>query len=81
MKNQWTKFAFPGFSYTILLLLTTENIEVGSWQKQRASIESSQKSVYKTLKQFSYFPSRFQVIGVGIARKSEKCSAKGLALA
>ena len=63
-------FAFPGFSYTILLLLTIENIEVGSWKKQLAS-----------LKQFSYFPSRFQVIGVGIGRKPEKCSAKGLALA
>ena len=34
-------FAFPGLSYTILLLLTTENIEVGSWKKQLASIESS----------------------------------------
>ena len=67
-------FAFPSFSYTILLLLTTENI--GSWKKQRASIESSLKSVCKTLKQFSYFPSRFQVIGVEIGRKSEKCSAK-----
>ena len=26
-------FAFPGFSYTILLLLTTENIEVRSYGK------------------------------------------------
>ena len=33
-------FAFPCFSYTILLLLKTENIEVGSKKKQLASIES-----------------------------------------
>ena len=34
-------FVFPGFSDTILLLLTTENIEVGSWKKQLATIERS----------------------------------------
>ena len=33
-------FAFPCFSNTILLLLETENIEVGSKKKQLASIES-----------------------------------------
>ena len=33
-------FAFPWFSYTILLLLKAENIEVGSKRKQLASIES-----------------------------------------
>ena len=33
-------FAFPGFSCAILLLLKTENIEVGSNKKQLASIES-----------------------------------------
>ena len=45
-------FAFPCFSYTILLLLKTENIEVGSKKKQLASIESSQKTVHKLLKPF-----------------------------
>ena len=33
-------FAFPYFSYTIFLLLKTENIEVGSKKKQLASIDS-----------------------------------------
>ena len=33
-------FAFPCFSYTILILLKTKNIEVGSKKKQLASIES-----------------------------------------
>ena len=33
-------FAFPCFSYTILLLFKTENIEVGSMKKQLALIES-----------------------------------------
>ena len=50
-----------------IFALTTENIEVGSWKKQLGLKHS--------------YPSRFQVIGVGIGRKSEKCSAKGLALA
>ena len=46
--------AFPCFSYTILLLLKTENIEVGSKKKQLASVESWQKTVYKLKQIFNW---------------------------
>ena len=55
-------FAFPCFSFTILLLLKTDNIEVGSKKKQLASIESRQKTVYKLLKQIFNWSNTCRVI-------------------